>query len=313
MVCVALFIFENVVMTWTKTSFMSWYPLHFEGYFLSVNYVLDIVVILSLFLPVYFHDSFVSKSDVRSGIIVRTVRWYGKFVMLYRNFRAGCERFSRDEMNMPTTMEVVPQSSGRGRVYDNPKFSNASGSILNDVNYTSLNHNQSPILNKQSKLGSQLTNAITLKVVVITLLMLLILPLTFYYVENNGPHDYTYWLHTVQLDTAMSHVSQISFLNQYVLDMQSQPEYFDLINSPNTYYLLQLQVTPLVNTTYVVNYPSIINELRDVALLTVQFVTESNGITYTTKAMFSLNSSLQTLALFNLILTLAVCVLLVGT
>ena len=307
-----LFIFENVVMTWTKTNFMSLYPLHFEGYFLSVNYILDIVVILSLFLPAYFHVVFISKSNIRSGIIVRTVRWYGKFVMLYRNFRAGLERFSRDEMNMPTATEVVSQPSGRGRVTDNIKFSNARGNILNDVNYTGLNHSQSPNLNKQSKLGSQLTNAITVKVVVITLAMLLILPLTFYDVENYGPYDYTYWLHTVQLDKNMSHISQMSFLNQYMLDMQSQPEYFDLVSSSSTYYLLQLQVTPLVNTSYVVNYPSIIDGLRNDALLIVQFVTERNGTTYTTKATFSLNSFVQTLALFNLILTLAVCVLLVG-
>lgn len=308
----SLFLFENIVMTWTKTNLMSLHPLHFEGYFLSVNFVLDIVVILSLFLPVYFHESFFTKSDVRSGIIVRTVRWYGKFVMLYRNFRAGLERFSRDDMNVPIIMEVVSHSSGRGRAIETPKISSTNGSILNEVNYTRLEHNQHQHSNKQSKLGSQLTNAITVKVVVITLVMLLILPLTFYYVDNSGPYDYTYWLHTVQTDLTMSYASKISFLNQYVLDMQSQPEYFDLISSPDTYYLLQLQVTPLVNNSYVTNYPSVIDELRDSALHTVQFVTKINETTYNTKAVFSLNSYLQTLALFNLILTLAVCVLLVG-
>ena len=340
MICVAFFLFEAIVLSWTKTTVLSWYPLRFQGYMKSANFFLDIVVILSLFLPVYFNASLFSKSDLRSGIIVRTVRWYGKSALLYRNFYEFLSRFSRDESgaisNPSANTNTANQSSHASSLTPSKHQSSsyhkkstfhaaaaaAASSIpaLKDVHYTSLevkpndsgSGSSSLMGGKKSKLGSQLTDAITVKVVLITLVMLLILPLTFYYIDDHGRYNYTLWLHSMLSSPQVSEVSKQSFYNQYIIDMQYQPSFYDVdLHKNQAFYLLQLLVHPENVPPYQVD-PSYIAGLRSEAVTSFSFTSTVNGQVYSTSALFSLNSAMRTVAFFNIILTAIVCCLLVA-
>ena len=165
---------------------------------------------------------------------------------------------------------------------------------------------------KKSKLGSQLTDAITVKVVLITLVMLLILPLTFYYIDDHGRYNYTLWLHSMLSSPQVSEVSKQSFYNQYIIDMQYQPSFYDVdLHKNQAFYLLQLLVHPENVPPYQVD-PSYIAGLRSEAVTSFSFTSTVNGQVYSTSALFSLNSAMRTVAFFNIILTAIVCCLLVA-
>jgi hypothetical protein len=169
--------------------------------------------------------------------------------------------------------------------------------------------------NKQSKLGSQLTNAITVKVIALTLVMLVVLPLTFYMPSDRGAEHYTDWLHNTQMDQSQSYESKSAVLQQYLTDLEYQPALFDEPgnNFPTTYYLLQLQATPLVNG-YVVDHQSFLNGLRSEAIIRThrESYDSATNITYITSAVFNMNPLIRTLAIYNILLTILMYSILIG-
>ena len=99
--------------------------------------------------------------------------------------------------------------------------------------------------NSQSKLGYELTAAISFKIIVVTLIMLVVLPFTFLRVTDHGYINYTRWLHqTLARDTQFTSTTQMTpIINQYLNNMRMQPVVFGIaMPIPSTYYLVQFKV-----------------------------------------------------------------------
>ena len=99
--------------------------------------------------------------------------------------------------------------------------------------------------NSQSKLGYELTAAISFKIIVVTLIMLVVLPFTFLRVTDHGYMNYTRWLHqTLARDTQFTSTTQMTpIIDQYLNNMRMQPVVFGIaMPMPSTYYLVQFKV-----------------------------------------------------------------------
>ena len=99
--------------------------------------------------------------------------------------------------------------------------------------------------NSQSKLGYELTAAISFKIIVVTLIMLVVLPFTFLRVTDHGYINYTRWLHqTLARDAQFTSTTQMTpIVNQYLNNMRMQPVVFGIaMPMPSTYYLVQFKV-----------------------------------------------------------------------
>ena len=202
---------------------------------------------------------------------------------------------------------------------------------------------------RRSVLGQKLSEAITLKVIVLTLLMLVILPQTFvqYQAVSVDPlTKYTKWIHDQLATTQISDLGMLLLLpcdrphsfyfllgesamvDQFVQDMAEQPAFYgqNLVGAPSTYLLLYLRCDPSPPGMLpgpIVDHSGYRSTLRSDVVHEVYFSTIVNEtdpvtgsqqtVTYVTEAAFNMNPLLRSTAIYSIFTRLVICVLYVGT
>lgn len=166
----------------------------------------------------------------------------------------------------------------------------------------------------QSRLSEQLVDAISFKVILITLIILLLFNFTFPVIIDYGSKNYTFWLHSIVANETLSEVEKLSVLDQYILDMSYQPLFAGTqLTDDEVPYILSLQVIPLIPGN-VVYAGARISLVRISATQTFTF--NSTGVNgkdmYYTSAIFNVQPTLRTQALFNVIETMVVCFVLLS-
>lgn len=327
LVTACLFFVELLLSTWTRSVF-TYPPLRWQGYFLSVSFFLDVFIIFSLLLPVILSGSDI-PFDSTSGVIVRIITLYGRAIVAYKAYLDIVNRFV-DAEKIP----YQPPTNNRagGRSGDTLRRGSTASSVPHtDVTAISSNNSvaqrrrssvggvEPPDYDRfdsvgyhvrQSKLGSQLTSAITIKVIAIILIMLIILPLTFYEPTDTGPYNYTLWLNNAQANSSIGYDAQNAIYNQYISDMQSQPAFYGFSDVNNTYYLVQLNVTPFVEG-FTFDEQSFLNSLRPPVVRRYYISLTNNDTLFYSRAVYNLNPLLRTDALYTIILTVVIIILLV--
>lgn len=155
-------------------------------------------------------------------------------------------------------------------------------------------------LNRESKLGSQLSTVIIQYLIVAILLMLLIVPLLSYTPVDNGPKYGLSFVHRMNTNESINNASKFAVVNEFISIMEAGP-----IESPAS-ILVSLIVQPLY-PSYVLYDKYRINNLRDGSNFKLAFTDEN---LYTTEGIFDDRQILYTISLYSIILTILVAFLL---
>ena len=262
-VCFIFFIVELVMNTWSKSSITSLMPFRYGGYMLTFFWFLDVIAIASMFPDVPFvanpmglagvSTSLSSTSKLsKAGRVVRLVR----LVRLVKLYKIASERRKKakqeDEM-----MELV--KSGQ-------------------IKYEEVVKQRELYNTRQSRLGEQLSESTTRRVVVLVLIMVCVLPLLEVTVPNTGYYYSTNLLHQFNKDTAIPLAAKSLVVDTFISTMKQTPHGYTS--------LIRLAVSPLF-PDYIVNDASSLDGIRPEALYNVNSVETVNSVTYVTTADFS--------------------------
>lgn len=185
-VCFFTFIFEFLGNSWSKTVITSLYPrLEYTGYMFTFFWWLDLLAILSLFPDVSFigrpmgiaslSNSTSGQSNyTKAGRVVRLVR----LVRLIKVYKVASERRRRIQQD-EELLELV-----RIGAIEESELAKQRGL-----------YNQ-----RQSRLGDELAESTTRRVIIIILLVLILIPVLMYTPTNHGPEFATKFLHTFNTD-----------------------------------------------------------------------------------------------------------------
>lgn len=289
-VCFFFFIFEWVAATWSKTNFISFYPKFVkEGYMLSFFWFLDLIAIVSMIADVpmigltndstYYQGNNTGNYQ-KAGRVVRLVR----LVRLVKLYKLASERL-RKRREEAALLELVRQGLAD---YETEKKKMA----LYDE--------------RQSKLGSQLSDSIIRKVIILILLLLIVLPFLQTDVPDNTTSFTTSYLHSINCNSNIPSVARNVMLNEYLTDLDVSPV------DGTSDFLLYLKVWPLQNDP-IVNYEGELDSLRN-SQLTYEYRVDydaSGNISCETSAYFNQAPLLYQENMYSIILTCFIGVMLV--
>lgn len=156
---------------------------------------------------------------------------------------------------------------------------------------------------RQSRLGDELAESTTRRVIIIILLVLILIPVLMYTPANNGPEFVTKFLHTFNTNQVVSAASQ-----QAVLDVFIQHVTKDYKSRAVPY----LDITPMAPFNPYVNFPGYLSSLRPDQKLSEYYATTIGGTPYITDAIWSLQEYARDTAVFSLVTTIFIAIILVG-
>ncbi|CAM9613903.1 unnamed protein product [Ectocarpus fasciculatus] len=288
-ICLFCFIAELVAASWAKTTVVSWKPFVYEGYIFSFFFWLDMIAILSMFPDITWIAKGLGIKDIASDVggannsfsqaarVVRTVR----LVRLVRVYKITAERRRLKKIND----ELLILLEDGAITYEQ---------MLKHQN----NHKE----NKQSKVGAELSDTTTRRVILIVLAMLCLVPILSYTEPDNTQGTSTELLHDFNL-RASEGGRQLA-LDNYLTEFD---EYY------NKYYLLSLEMSPFVSG-FVVRHADKIDTLRDSTITKFIFDTDVDGESYRTIAWFNNYATLYNTAVGSILLILFVtAVMLIAT
>jgi hypothetical protein len=293
-ICLFAFIFELIASSWAKTIVETFKPFVYEGYFLSFFFWLDIIAILSMLpdIPWIAQDLGIGNlaNDVggtnssfsQAARVVRTVR----LVRLVRVYKITAERRRLKKIND----ELLILLEDGAITYEQMQM-----------------HQDTNKQNKQSKVGAELSDTTTRRVILIVLAMLCLVPILSYTEPDNTQEASTQILHD---------------FNQYSSDdgRQLSLDVFvrDYDRYYNKFYLLRLEMSPF-NSSYIIDEGEKIDELRDSSITKFSYkntIEQQDGsfVTYRTEAWFNNYATQYNTAVGSILLILFVtCVMLVAT
>jgi hypothetical protein len=282
--------FEFAATSWSKTLFTQLAPIpRWTGYLGTFFWWLDLIAILSLFPDVPFIGGPIGVSGIsddvasggnnytKAGRVVRLVR----LVRLIKVYKVASERRRRAKQE-----EELEELVSLGAISEA------------DIAKQRGLYNQ-----RQSRLGDQLSESTTRRVIILVLIVLIILPLLLSAPKNNGTDFATTMLHNFNKSPAVSAEAK-----QVVLDTFTQ----QLAKNYTSRFVEYLSVIPLSSINPYIYFPANLESLRENEKLTEQFVTVRGGTTYLTEAIFSLQSLSREQALFSILTTIFVAIILVG-
>eukprot|EP00606_Chrysophyceae_sp_TOSAG23-5_P000700 GSChrysophyteH2.ASY1.ANO1.1190.1 assembled CDS len=240
-ICLFAFILELVLNTWSKTTVKSFFPFQYDGYLLTFFWVLDVIAILSMLPDIYWIAEPIGLGGISGSVSStnklskagRVVRLV-RLVRLVKLYKIASERELKFE-------EVVKAREAMNL--------------------------------RQSRLGEQLSESTTQRVVILVLLMVCVLPLLESPQVNYGPSFATRFLQEFNVNSDAA--GQQIILDTYANDLKEKGG-FD--------YLMYLKFTNANNIDPVqVNDKSQLSGLRDTA---VEEFAYTDG-TYSTTAIFS--------------------------
>ena len=158
---------------------------------------------------------------------------------------------------------------------------------------------------ERSQLSGQLTSAITFKVIIIVLVVVTHFNLTFYNASDEGAKNYTIWLHNILANSTLSQDVKLDILKQYVSDLSVQP-YFgkSMLGARKSRFLLALSISPSVDGFLPLTYDLSNRRIESIEVVTVSSATQN------TTACFDSEPYYRTLALYNMVVNVIVCIVL---
>lgn len=287
-VCLLAFAVELLLNTWSKTKVTSFIPWAHEGYLFTFFWTLDLVAILSMLPDIPWIADPIGLGGISSslsstnklskaGRVVRLVR----LVRLVKLYKIASERRKKAKQE-EEMMELVRTGALR---------------------YEEVVKQRELYNTRQSRLGEQLSESTTQRVVIIVLTMVCVLPLLDVPAANYGPDFSTRLLQAFNTDSNMPDVSRQLMLNTYVYMNSETPD--------NKESLLRLTMSPF-KTGLVMDKAAQVAALRPEALDSYAFKEVIGGITYVTAADFSFKWLEYDNAMFAILTTLFIALLLVA-
>jgi hypothetical protein len=154
---------------------------------------------------------------------------------------------------------------------------------------------------RQSKLGVQLSESTTQRVIVMILILLIIIPVLIYSPSNNGPDFAAHMVRVFNRDTDISQESKWAMINSTVAS---------LTDNYNDRFVNYLSASPSFGTTPLYDYPANRATLRNSA--TIDYTFEDNAGAADVHIIYSFNYLLRLQAQNSITLTLFVAIMLVG-
>jgi hypothetical protein len=188
-ICLAFFLAEFFANTWSKSTIVSWWPFVKKGYIFSFFWFCDVVSIVSLFpdIPAISTGMGISKFPLNTRVIrvIRLVR----LIRLYKIYAEKVRRTKQEE----ELLELVRTGA---------------------ISYDEIEGRRALYNDRQSKLGAQLSDAITQKVIILIMVMMIIVEAVLLPpqdVVNNGPMFAFGLLHQLNVDQITGNISTASF------------------------------------------------------------------------------------------------------
>lgn len=286
-VCMFFFILELVLNSWSKSTIKTFVPFTFDGYLFTFYWWLDLIAIVSMWFdipwiagPMGIGDIVSSVSGAgnlaKAGRVVRLVR----LVRLVKLFRIASERRKRARQEAEL-MELVQ---------------------IGAISYADIEKQRALNNERKSKLGSELSESTTKRVIVIVLIMVCVLPLLAYPVPNYGPGYITNMLEVIQMDPSVTAAARSTIYNSVYDALRSRAgeNYLHLLNVKNGSHVS-------LNIVDRLNY----GNLRDTILDDHDVTAKLNGVTYEVRSVFSLRTVEYDSASYSIIMTLFIGGLLV--
>ena len=284
-VCLFAFILELAMNTWSKTTVKSLVPFLYEGYLFTFFWVLDVIAILSMLPDIWWIaeplglggiSSSVSSTNKlsKAGRVVRLVR----LVRLVKLYKIASERRKK----MAQEEEMMEQvHSGQ-------------------LKYEEVVKQRELYNTRQSRLGEQLSESTTQRVVVLVLTMVCVLPLLDAPTANYGPKFATKFLHAFNSDPALSAGAKNTVMDIFTTRLGTKD---------NADYLMKLEYTG-GSDALATPSPWHVDQLNNLRMEATEIHTHTDGA-YTTTATFSYKWLEYDNAMFSILTTLFIAVLLV--
>jgi len=291
--CFFLYLFEIMFNTWCKTNVYQWYPFEFEGYFLSFFWWADLISTLSICPDIEFISgplgleflsaaSSGSSNYTQAGRVVRLIR----LVRLVRIYRITSERRARREYEAQL-MELARVGAITFEEVENQRI---------------LFNNQ-----KQSKLGKQLSESITRRVILMIIILLIVIPLLIYSPPNLARQFTADYFNTLNDDP---------HINFETKDQSVTILLYNLHKSYNNRYVDYLYMIPTYNVSDspTVDYASNLASLRDYAQDQYEYnsTNSETGKVQYMNIIFSMNALLRQQAYMDIITTIFVAIMMIG-
>ena len=282
-----VFIFEFLGLSWSKTLFIQFTPTpQWKGYFGSFFWWLDLIAIISLFPDVTFiyginnfnsNTAGSSTTYTKAGRVVRLVR----LVRLIKVYKVASER-RRRQKHEAEMIELV----NIGAIDEKD--------LLKQRGLYNL---------RQSRLGDQLSESTTRRVIILVLLVLIVYPLLTYTTNNIGPEFATRMLHNFNTNTNISDASK-----QVVLDVFLS-EYTNNRTNRDVGYASIIPMAPYNPYVY---FKANLDSLRDNQKLTESYTSYINNMLYSTEVIYSLQELTRSEAMYSILTTIFVAIILIG-
>eukprot|EP00804_Cyclotella_cryptica_P031221 CCRYP_020319-RA/>CCRYP_020319-RA protein AED:0.07 eAED:0.07 QI:0/0.85/0.87/1/0.57/0.37/8/2080/875 len=274
-----LFLLEIILHSWAKSDF-SGGLFRIKGYACSFFFWLDLLAVLSMVPDVAWLasslgmqsgllDSFGTKAGkagkigAKSSRVIRMAR----LVRLVKLYKVTSQR-SREKQQLDDLKKLV--ELGHYSHVELQEYLQRNGT------------------NKQSKVGAELSDIITRRVIIAVLLMLCIVPLLTYSSPIDDERDVTFFMHSTNMNAA----SDCDYLERSIVEFRSFMEQIVWDGHLEQPLLVALDVNPK-RCQHVVSYIDFVNEeimslIRDEALRVVTSEpTTINGVTYSVSATFN--------------------------
>lgn len=300
-----LFIAELIMNCWAKSDFSKGI-FHVKGYMFNFFFWLDLLCIISM-IPdldwmanafsldsILKQDSSVGtmagkagKIGAKAGRVVRMAR----LVRLVKLYKITAQRKRERKM-----IEELKRLVEHGQIDEN------------DIDiYLERMSSQ-----KQSKVGAELSDIITRRVIVAVLLMLLVVPMLSYSSSIDEEIVATEYLYKINIDAGWGNDTLCDYL------LSSTREYKDfmgsVLNSPNESYLLHLNITPdrcEINKEFDLSNKDL-SQHREEELRKLVFNSGDNNSPFGVEAWFTRKLLLKEEAMAGIYLTLFVVFMLVS-
>lgn len=285
-ICLFFFVAE-FVMSSTVKSTVTFRPLSFSGYIFNFFWWLDLASIVSMFPDIDWiakglgwgaiEDGGVTGNSqiTKAGRVARLVR----LVRLVRLYKIATEKRKKARKEAEL-MEMV--RCGEIDYVDIEKFR-----LLYD--------------SRSSKIGAMLSAAITKKVIILVLVILIILPLIQYTVVDNGPRFMTEFIQGALANSSLTDTSKNSIIDSFM----------DIFDAPSVGSLLcSLEASPFADG-YIMHRTSMLNSLRTSAIVEYSESSIISGNISVVNAVFSFNDVIRKSAEYSIILIIFVGLLLV--
>lgn len=284
-IVLACFIFELVLNSWSKSSVQR-KPFKIQGYLFSFYFWLDLIAIISLFPDVpsiaqptgmdILSQSGNNSNYSRAGKVVRMVR----LVRIVRLYKIQSER-RKEEKYADEVERLVMQGV----------YTPEEGMMMVQKSAT-----------RQSKVGAELSDTTTKRVIVLILIMLILIPILKYVAPAETREYALEMAHDFNLagDSTQLTAFREDFFDNWAKNLGQQ-------------YILKWSVEPTDPDTPFYDTDKI-DELRDYEIVTLKKSSVVGGITYTTEMMFNMHPFIAQQALMNgVVMTIFVtCMLVLG-